>query len=1461
MALDFACGWECRLVTASATNSPAEPHWNSYTGTPSVSTTTFRTGLAAARLNPAGATKYFGKAVNRKVVAARVYLRFATFPVGVTTPIISFVNASGTAFVRAQSTGQLYLDVGAGSDQTFGSPLSLDTWYQLDLLADSTGSDTILKGRLDGGSEVTAQVTQASVNFTDFRIGATAAVTFDMFCDDLVLGTATGDYPIGAGTVEGLHPDADGTHSFTAGDFGYDAAGANVGLSDTNVYTYVDDPALSTITDFIRQKVVRTTGYVEVQFPDPVSTADPQIVNVVLSMHSSGTTANTVGWKLNDGGTILGINDAAGDFLSDISNTARADISKGFATKPSSGAWTLSAIQGLRVRYGYAGSVGSFPYWDGVVLEVAFPEGASTQDIAPALINQAAATFAPTRTSSNTYAPALIDQTAVAHQPTITKLNTYTPALLNQQAAVFSPTITTGAVSASVGIINQPAATFTPTVTQSSAIVLGLIDRTASTAPSQGLDIQAELDVSIPPLALARVFVHYDTTIDSGYSVELGDDEGGLDYIRVTRYVAGSPTILFSGSRGLLIDDDWVMQFAAFGSEARRVIRWRTWRPGTDAVPWWSEIIDTSASFVVYEEPPFFELLGGATDSDFDYAAPLAADHIGVTNLNTYTPALISQTATTFDPTISVGAAPVSVGLISQTAATFTPTVSSVRNLTLGLISQTASPFTPTVTKLNTYSPALISQTAATFAPTVTTSASIAPALINQAASPFAPTISVGAAPITIGLLSQPAATFTPTVLQQRFYTPALLSNPAATFAPTVTTQNHVGLGMISVGHQTGDMHVIGRMSVATDGPTHGVYLRAQGGTADQSFSVHLFGDAAGIFEFGNDRVVLVISRVDSVNEASLTLATVDVGAFENEDLWWVEFEVSGDPTAAVVEARAWADGDSPPSWVTTGDDYPIIARTDDTTLGLEWYLFAPYPIFGHYPAGAGAYAPTTTTANAISLGLLDQTAASYAPTITTGAVPISIGLINQTAQTSSPTISVGVAAVTFGRIEQAAAPFTPTTTTLSAISLGQIVSPALAISPTVTTQSAISVGRIEQVAATFAPVVTTGVVVVSVGLISSPATSFAPVISTGVATISLGRINQAAVAFEPAAVRSLGLGFIDQTAVISPATVITQQFVAVALLDRSAQAHAPDITGAGTIALALISQPTGTYAPTVTAGSASVSVGRIDQTAVIYAPSISASASISLALIDRTAVADAPSITIGGVPQSVALGRIDQTATALAPSLASLAFVAVGTINQSAQLFAPSTFAIQSASLGRIEQAASTFAPTLTTGLVVVQLGRVEQAAQAHAPSLSQSLSVGRIERAATPFAPAVSAHSAVSLPVISVGVVFAPTVSGPQVIGLAIISRPATPFTPSVGEPSRGEGAEIIIYTDGGPRVTERPRPRRPKLPRPAPRRERQMVGFATIAINPHAFEPDIEREDDLVLLGLDDDSLLNM
>ena len=385
MAITEICGWECNIAVAGAILVPDEKHWDSPVAGIAVSVTNPRTGTRCLTATAAAESEYLGKTVARTIVAGRVYVRFETLP-DATTHFIGNINANGSGLIRCTSAGQLTIQAGAGSTVNLGSPISTGQYYRIDWLYDCSTGTASLKAKLDGGTEVESTNAQASVNITAIRLGPQTTVTATVRFDDFIAGDAAGDYPFGGGTVEKIIPSSDGTHSFTAGDFGYDSAGADVAVSATDVNTYVDDGRLDTSAEFIRQKVARSTGYCEVNFANPTNSGDPLAVNLLSSWHAAGTGADTMGIKWNDGGTLADGIDVAGDGLADVSNTTVGNAENIRTTKPSGGAWTNAALTGLAARFGYSTDVVAIPYCDAIMLEVAFPEAAAADQLPPPII-------------------------------------------------------------------------------------------------------------------------------------------------------------------------------------------------------------------------------------------------------------------------------------------------------------------------------------------------------------------------------------------------------------------------------------------------------------------------------------------------------------------------------------------------------------------------------------------------------------------------------------------------------------------------------------------------------------------------------------------------------------------------------------------------------------------------------------------------------------------------------------------------------------------------------------------------------------------------------------------------------------------------------------------------------------------------------------------------------------------
>jgi len=221
-------------------------------------------------------------------------------------------------------------------------------------------------------------------------------------------------------------------------------------------------------------------------------------------------------------------------------------------------------------------------------------------------------------------------------------------------------------------------------------------------------------------------------------------------------------------------------------------------------------------------------------------------------------------------------------------------------------------------------------------------------------------------------------------------------------------------------------------------------------------------------------------------------------------------------------------------------------------------------------------------------------------------------------------------------------------------------------------------------------------------------------------------------------------------------------QTVTLPLIDRSAVAHAPAISGQF-VTLPRIDRSAFVFTPEQV--TASVSLDLLDQTPVITAPQVGVGQQVTLGLLDNTAqihtpqilhetietplISNAPQLHIPAVTQQVDLPLIDQSATAQTPVVNNgPSAVVLPLIDRSAQVHAPRVD--QQVDLGLIDQSAVATAPS--PGLSI-GLGLIDQSATAQTPSaVKQQVGLPLIDRSAAAIAPAVDDGTS---PLVSIGLI----------------------------------------------------------------------------------------------------------
>jgi len=223
MARLWSSGFELNSVTAGM-------EWTVLTNSPTIQTTTVRSGTYAMRVNPAGATAnlaydFLASGGGTDNLFLRFYLRIAssTNALDDIFRIRDTAAAVNVAGFRLNSDRTLELwDSGnvtqIGSDS---SALSVDTWYRIELKYEYHATTPTVTGYIDGTSFATGTLVNLGNNNPNrILLGAITATTCDLYFDDVAVNDSTGsfqnDLP-GEGEIIHLRPNATGDNNALGG--------------------------------------------------------------------------------------------------------------------------------------------------------------------------------------------------------------------------------------------------------------------------------------------------------------------------------------------------------------------------------------------------------------------------------------------------------------------------------------------------------------------------------------------------------------------------------------------------------------------------------------------------------------------------------------------------------------------------------------------------------------------------------------------------------------------------------------------------------------------------------------------------------------------------------------------------------------------------------------------------------------------------------------------------------------------------------------------------------------------------------------------------------------------------------------------------------------------------------------------------------------------------------------------
>lgn len=275
----FSSGFELNSVTAGV-------EWPTVDSTPTISSTTIRSGTYSGRISSLGSGTRQAFGYSFKTANAngpfwlRTYFKATTLP-SAENRIIDLRDSGGTArvYLTIDNIGVLKLYDEDGQ-LTGTSTLSTGTWYRLEVKVDASGAganDTV-EAKVDGAAAFASSAVRDLTNgITQFGLGGNlnseAQTTGDWFYEDVAInenvGTTQNGYP-GAGSIVHLKPN------------GNDATNT----AWTNDYTNVDEVTPNDATDLISET---TTGDIE-----DYSLEDAGVGSGTVNLISAGVRFNSV---------------------------------------------------------------------------------------------------------------------------------------------------------------------------------------------------------------------------------------------------------------------------------------------------------------------------------------------------------------------------------------------------------------------------------------------------------------------------------------------------------------------------------------------------------------------------------------------------------------------------------------------------------------------------------------------------------------------------------------------------------------------------------------------------------------------------------------------------------------------------------------------------------------------------------------------------------------------------------------------------------------------------------------------------------------------------------------------------------------------------------------------------------------------------------------------------------------
>ncbi len=388
----FVCGGECGIAVVGTLSAGTE-HWSAVTapvagasvsivtsGPATMRSTRCFRFVASSGTSAQNITHTFASAISSGgTIVGRLYIYFTTLPTG-NTGLVTLTGSLGTFF--AATFDSVSGQIRAGGGTASGVSVTTGQWYRVDYKVAATAT-RLSDLSVDGVNATQESVVSSATTITTVSFGSNQARNYDLYMDDMVASTSSGDYPIGVGTTVGLYPNGDRTNTTSPGDgnFGHfynnttdfqKGAGAGTALGAQNVestsWQSLQNPLSTTIpTNFVGGIGNLSTEWLVWSHDNmPTDALSINGVAATITTHSASATTNNLFVSLQDSSGIVTAGAIANADLSEATITVPYLVK---TTNPNSQAWTVALVNDSFFRF-TSSDVNPDVYMDGICLEV-----------------------------------------------------------------------------------------------------------------------------------------------------------------------------------------------------------------------------------------------------------------------------------------------------------------------------------------------------------------------------------------------------------------------------------------------------------------------------------------------------------------------------------------------------------------------------------------------------------------------------------------------------------------------------------------------------------------------------------------------------------------------------------------------------------------------------------------------------------------------------------------------------------------------------------------------------------------------------------------------------------------------------------------------------------------------------------------------------------------------------------